>query len=357
MTGREALARYLVALAARDASPHTLRAYRTGITRYLHWLETDAHDDWTHPGRASLRRYLAHLADDDRLVRSSIGSRLGAVRAFYRYARREGWVRGDPWAAVATPRRPGRLPRVLDVQEVERILDAASASRQGDGPNSPTAVPPRPSRSRRSSTGARARLSARLAVRDRAILETAYAAGLRVGELAALRVADLDLRRGELRVVGKGNKERMSLLGRPARAALAAYLGEVRPSLLTEAGQDDPGTVFLNARGGALGARGLRLRVDRLAALAGLPAGVSPHTLRHSFASHLLEGGADLRIVQELLGHASLATTQIYTHVSPGRLRRAYAAAHPRASAAPAPRPESPAVTGDDARGVRGVRA
>lgn len=357
MTGREALARFLEALAARDASPHTLRAYRTGITRYLDWLESDAHDGWTHPGRRTLRRYLTHLADDDRLVRSSIGSRLGAVRAFYRYARREGWVEGDPWAAVATPRRPGRLPRVLEVREVERILDAASmpAPHEGDAPAGGATVPHEGSRGR--GTGARERLAGRLAVRDRAVLETAYAAGLRVGELAVLRVADLDLRRGELRVVGKGNKERMGLLGRPARTALAAYLREVRPALLGAGDREDPGTVFLNARGGPLGVRGLRLRIDRLAVLAGLPAGVSPHTLRHSFASHLLEGGADLRIVQELLGHASLATTQIYTHVSPGRLRRAYAAAHPRASAGPAPDPASPAPNRDDTRDVRGVRA
>jgi len=174
-----------------------------------------------------------------------------------------------------------------------------------------------------------------LELRDRAIVELAYAGGLRISELAALTFGDLDLRRGEVRVLGKGRKERMTLLGAPAREALSEWLTEGRPALRARAGatMPDDGTVFLNHRGRPLGVRGMRGRIDRLAGRAGLPDGVSPHTLRHSFASHLLDGGADLRVVQELLGHASLATTQIYTHVSPGRLRASYRAAHPRARA------------------------
>jgi len=171
-----------------------------------------------------------------------------------------------------------------------------------------------------------------LLLRDRAIVETAYGAGLRVSELCQARVADLDLRRGELRVLGKGRKERIGLLGAPAIDALRAYLDEARPALRSGVESPDPGRLFLNASGGPLTVRGLRYRVDRLFRLAGVPPGASPHTLRHSFASHLLEGGADLRVVQELLGHASLATTQVYTHVSPSRLRDAYRGAHPRAS-------------------------
>jgi site-specific recombinase XerD len=170
-------------------------------------------------------------------------------------------------------------------------------------------------------------------MRDRALIETAYAAGLRISELAAADLASLDLRRGEIRVVGKGRKERIGLLGRPAVAALMSYLDLGRP-LLAERGAQSapvPTAVFLNHAGGPLGVRGLRYRLDRLCRAAGLPEGVSPHTLRHSFATHLLDGGADLRVVQELLGHENLATTQVYTHVSPGRLAAAYRDAHPRA--------------------------
>jgi site-specific recombinase XerD len=170
-------------------------------------------------------------------------------------------------------------------------------------------------------------------------VETAYAAGLRISELAAAQLGLLDLQRGELRVYGKGRKERIGLLGRPARTAIAAYLEDGRPVLLGRRTGDiagePPSELFLNHRGDPLGVRGLRYRLDRLCRRAGLPEGVSPHTLRHSFATHLLDGGADLRIVQELLGHESLATTQVYTHVSPTRLRSAYLDAHPRARRQP----------------------
>jgi site-specific recombinase XerD len=192
-----------------------------------------------------------------------------------------------------------------------------------------------------------------LAFRDVAIVETAYAAGLRISELASLTVGSVDLKRGEIRVTGKGRKERVSLLGRPAKAALVRYLDDGRPFLASRAvgadersgsrarsrgaverPMDNATVLFLNHRGSALAVRGLRFRMERLRVAAGLPQGVSPHTLRHSFATHLLDGGADLRVVQELLGHESLATTQIYTHVSPARLRAAYTASHPRATLA-----------------------
>jgi integrase/recombinase XerC len=177
-------------------------------------------------------------------------------------------------------------------------------------------------------------MASALALRDRAIVETAYAAGLRISELASADLASLDLRRGEVRVLGKGRKERVGLLGRPAVAALNAWLDEGRPVLAARNPEAPPRELFLNHHGAPLGVRGLRFRLDRLRRAAGLPVGVSPHTLRHSFATHLLDGGADLRVVQELLGHESLATTQIYTHVSPTRLQSAYRDAHPRARAA-----------------------
>jgi site-specific recombinase XerD len=317
VTGAAALERFGRALAARDSSPHTRRAYRTAVEQFLGWLEAGGESAaWRAPGRRLLRAYLAELARRD-LARSSIASRLAALRSFYRYCRREGWVEADPWAAIQTPRRPRRLPKVLDVDEVERLLDTVG-------------VEPRPSA--RSMPGLQGRRDA-LVLRDRAIVETVYAAGLRISELAAARLEDLDLRRSEIRVLGKGRKERVGLLGRPALEALEAYLAEGRPVLRAAAASadPDPGTLFLNANGGPLGVRGLRYRLDRLVRRAGLPDGVGPHTLRHSFASHLLDGGADLRVVQELLGHASLATTQVYTHVSPARLRSAYRDAHPRA--------------------------
>ena len=318
MTGDEARDRFLDGLTARDASPHTRRAYATVVGAYLAWLEQRG-IDWRRPARADLRAYLAVLGLG--IVRSSVGQRLAALRSFYRFTTRNGWTDGDPWAAIATPRMPRRLPRVLEVEEVERLLAAVDAvARERAGHPSVRQMP--------IST-----LTDALALRDRAIVETAYAAGLRISELAAATIGSVDLRRGEIRVLGKGRKERIGLLGRPARAALEAYLADGRPVLAarTMPAADPNPAVFLNHRGAALGVRGLRLRLEGLRQQAGLPLGVSPHTLRHSFATHLLDGGADLRVVQELLGHESLATTQIYTHVSPARLRVAYEAAHPRA--------------------------
>ena len=308
------LQRFLRSLAARDASPHTIRAYGTAIGAYLDWLAEQG-IDWTRPARHQLRAYLAHLGAA--ASRSTVAQRLAAIRSFHRWAAREGLAAGDPWGAIATPRLPRRLPRVLEVDEVGRLLavidrelEAADAARP-DGTAQATA----------------------LALRDRALVEVAYAAGLRISELAAADLGSVDLGRGEIRVLGKGRKERIGLLGRPAIAALEAYVEGGRP-LLAERHRSDtaaPTAVFLNHAGAPLGVRGLRYRLDRLCRAAGLPEGVSPHTLRHSFATHLLDGGADLRVVQELLGHENLATTQIYTHVSPGRLAAAYRDAHPRA--------------------------
>jgi site-specific recombinase XerD len=264
-----------------------------------------------------------------------VAQRLAALRSFYRFTTRQGLTAGNPLTALATPRQPRRLPEVLTVAETERLIDAAG------GPGA----------------GTHSELQTALELRDVAIIETAYAAGLRISELASLTIGSVDLKRGEVRVTGKGRKERASLLGRPARAALARYIDAARPVLVSRAAgaaahaadpvratgparatgptvPDDAerGVLFLNHLGGALGVRGMRYRLERLRVAAGLPQGVSPHTLRHSFATHLLDGGADLRVVQELLGHESLATTQIYTHVSPARLRAAYTASHPRAT-------------------------
>ena len=318
MTGPEALRRFVRSLEARDASPNTRRSYEATVGAYLAWLASrDA--DWQAPGRSTLRAYLAELSEGH--AKTSVAQRLAALRAFHRYCVRAGLAPGDPWGAIVTPRLPRRLPQVLEIAQVEAMLAvldedvvAAGAGTSVTGRHDPD-------------------LALALALRDRALVEVAYAAGLRISELAAADLGSLDLRRGEIRVLGKGRKERIGLLGRPARDALRAYLDDGRPVLAARRSplEDEPTTVFLNHHGSPLGVRGLRMRLDRLRRLAGLPEGVSPHTLRHSFATHLLEGGADLRVVQELLGHESLATTQIYTHVSPTRLRDAYRQAHPRA--------------------------
>lgn len=308
------LDRFLRSLAARDASPHTIRAYTTAVGAYLGWL-ADRGVDWARPSRPDLRAYLTQLGAG--AARSTVAQRLAAIRSFHRWAAREGLASGDPWGAIATPRLPRRLPRVLEVDQVGRLLAVVEADLVADDTVRPDRVA----------------LTTALALRDRALVETAYAAGLRISELAAAELGALDLRRGEVRVIGKGRKERIGLLGRPAMTALRSYLEYGRPILAERATADGatPTQVFLNHAGGPLGVRGLRYRLDRLCRAAGLPEGVSPHTLRHSFATHLLDGGADLRVVQELLGHENLATTQIYTHVSPGRLAAAYRNAHPRA--------------------------
>jgi site-specific recombinase XerD len=318
VTGTEALQRFLRSLEARDTSPHTRRSYEGSVSTYLAWL--DAHGaDWRNPGKATLRTYLAELSTGH--ARTSVAQRLAALRAFYRYCVRAELAAGDPWGAIATPRQPRRLPKVLEVAQIDQLMAAVDEDivAAGDGTTRTSRIDPT--------------LALALAERDRALVETAYAAGLRISELAAADLGRLDLRRGEIRVIGKGRKERIGLLGRPAREALRDYLADGRPVLAQRAAQTAmPVTaVFLNHRGAPLGVRGMRMRLDRLCRNAGLPEGVSPHTLRHSFATHLLDGGADLRVVQELLGHESLATTQVYTHVSPGRLRDAYRVAHPRA--------------------------
>jgi len=348
-----AVERFLAALQAKSSSEHTLRSYRTALEGYCRWLAEHGYD-WHEPSRSALRAFLVSLSEGH--GRRTVAQRLAALRSFYRYATREGLVAGNPLAALPTPRQPRRLPAVLSIADTERLIDAAGE--EGDW-----------ARAGRAPAGtARAALEHALAARDVAILETAYAAGLRIGELASLTLSSVDLRRGEVRVLGKGRKERISLLGRPARAALHSYIDDARPVLARRAGAAtaepsagsdarpdtrsdvaDPGILFLNHQGGPLGARGIRWRLERLRLAIGLPEGVSPHTLRHSFATHLLDGGADLRVVQELLGHESLATTQIYTHVSPVRLRAAYTASHPRAHHDDKAEPQARGSSSDDA--------
>jgi site-specific recombinase XerD len=313
-----ALQRFLGHLSSRNSSPGTVREYRRHVAQFFAFLEGRG-VDWKAPDRATVRAYLGTLAERG-LSASTVGGQLAAIRSLYRHAARQGWIDGDPVAGVRSPKRPGRLPRVLSVDGAARLVEApATFVRVG----------------RRRRDPAQADATAR---RDAALLELLYATGMRISELASLTVDRLDLARRRLRVIGKGNKERELLFGEHAARALRAYLASGRPTLAARA-TTPVAALFLNGTGGPLTARGARMVVERWVTASGAPASTSPHTLRHSFATHLLEGGADLRTVQELLGHASLATTQIYTHLSDASLRTAYRSAHPRSGRTGSARP------------------
>jgi len=292
------IAPFIMHLRARALSAATERSYRTAVERLITWYDAEG-IDWRTPSRADLRRYIALLSEDGE--RSTVQQRLAALGTFYRFWVRQGSVAKDPLHALARPKREKRLPDVLSQAQVEQLIAQAAIG-----------------------------TSAPLAIRDTALIELLYGAGLRIAEVVAISIADLQLGRGEVKVTGKGDKQRVALFGAPCRRALESYLSDGRPALAALAAT--PGSaLFLNRSGGALGERGARARLDDIARAAGLPEAFHPHTLRHSFATHLLDGGADLRVVQELLGHESLGTTQVYTHVSTTRLRGLYTSAHPRA--------------------------
>lgn len=290
----------------RGLSRNTLEAYRRDLGRYTDYLAERGIGDVTSVGEDAITGFVAHLsaaeyAPNRRYRASSVARSLAAVRSLHRFLVREGRAGFDPAEGVVRPKVPRNLPRPLTQDEVALLLAAPA----GDDP---------------------------APLRDRAILETLYGAGLRISELVALDVDDLDLDEGSVRVLGKGDRERLVPLGRYAVAALGAYLTRGRPSLARDGSR---GAVFLNQRGGRLTRQGATNIVQDAAAKAGIERRVTPHMLRHSFATHLLEGGADVRVVQELLGHASLATTQVYTLVTDDRLRDVYFDAHPRARARP----------------------
>ncbi|MFN2389690.1 MAG: site-specific tyrosine recombinase XerD [Actinomycetota bacterium] len=288
----------------RGLSKNTVAAYRRDLAAWRRFC-LDRHVDPARATAAEVTAYLESLRSGRapaprRYQPASVARMLVALRALYRFLVREGHVDRDPTAKVGSPTRGRSLPKAIPVADVERLL-----------------------------TGPRPDLLGR---RDRAILELLYGAGLRITELVDLDVDDLDIDDGTVVVrSGKGSKARRLPLGRAARRALAGYLTGSRPALATRARGGVHGALFLNARGGRLTRQGAWKILRGHAELAGLGARVSPHTLRHSFATHMLDGGADIRVVQELLGHASLATTQVYTLVTERRLREAYLAAHPRA--------------------------
>ena len=297
---RSELDRFLTYLVVeKNASPHTIDKYRREVAECLAFLAEQGVHGWDGVDRQVLRRYLAWL-NAKGYVKASVARRLSELRSFGRFLVREGIVSVNPFRAVSSPKVPKRLPAPLSVPETVALLSAPDAgTEQG--------------------------------LRDRAILDVLYSAGLRVSELAGLNLESVDWRRGELRVLGKGGRERIALLGRPAVGALSSYVEQARPHLLGGATTD---ALFLNRFGGRLSTRSVMNIVDRYSREAGMVKDVTPHTLRHTFATHLLDGGADLRSVQELLGHARLATTQVYTHVSQHRAREVYLRAHPLAGEA-----------------------
>ena len=286
----------------RGLSPHTVVAYRRDLGRYAAFLRARGVTDVRKVDERLVTGYVAAVSastyGDGRAYRAtSIVRALSSVRAFHRFLLREGQVARDPTAAVVRPKLPRSLPKPLSVDDVVRLLAQPDRSAAG--------------------------------LRDRAVLETLYGAGLRVSELVGLDVDDVDLEEGSVRVLGKGGKERDVPLGRYARDAITSYLTRVRPGLARPRSRS---ALFLNRRnGGRLTRQGVTGILQQHAAAAGIAKKVSPHTLRHSFATHLLEGGADVRVVQELLGHASVATTQVYTLVTKEHLREVYLTSFPRA--------------------------
>jgi len=297
MIMEEQLERYIAHLRVeKDASPYTLRNYFHEITQFLNFLKDEGVDSWDDVDRQVLRRYLLWLRKEG-YVEASMARRLSELRSFCRYLVQEGVLESNPLEAVSSPKVPKRLPRYLKADEIEVLLNAPD-------------------------------ISTPLGQRDKAIVELLYAAGIRLSELVNLNLNDLNLSKGQMLVWGKGGKERVVLLGDPAVRALRVYITDGRGELV---GKKTTNALFLNRFGGRLSRRSIGLILDKYSKLAGLWKKVTPHLLRHTFATHMIEGGADLRVVQELLGHALPTTTEIYTHVTASRLREVYMKTHPRA--------------------------
>jgi integrase/recombinase XerD len=285
----------------RGLSRNTLGAYRTDLLQYGEYLAAHGVDP-LEARPADIGDFLADLATGNgrpACSAATVHRKTACLRSFYKHLRRDELIGDDPTAALSAPRRAKKLPQVLNYAEVQKLLAAPRGSE-------PTAL------------------------RDRALLEVMYACGLRASETIGLEMTDVDLREGLLRARGKGSKERIVPLGRKAIAAISAYLRGGRPKLVPP--ERHEARLFVNFRGGPLSRQGLYKIVQRHAREAGLAGQMSPHTLRHSFATHLLAGGCDLRAVQEMLGHADIATTQMYTHLSGERLKEVYFEAHPRAT-------------------------
>lgn len=285
-------------VAERGLAPLTIRNYLSDLEPLRDYMAKHEIGSFADLDRRTVRGYLSWLHELG-YVRSSIARKLSATRTLFKWLNRVGIAEHDPLPQRGSFKIDSHLPRFLSQEEASSLMDAPD-------PTSPKGI------------------------RDRALLELVYAAGLRVSEVHDLNVDGINLTTREIRVVGKGSKERVALIGESARDALSAYMTEVRPEV---ASMDAEGALFVNRYGRRLSQRSIQKAVRSYAARSGLGTQVHTHTLRHSFATHLLEGGADLRVVQELLGHASPATTQVYTHITKTEARQAYMAAHPRAGA------------------------
>ena len=281
----------------RNVSPYTVRNYTDALMKFFDYLSGRGVTSLKNVNKQTLRDYLSYLIEQGS-AKSSIARRLSAIRSFYRYLMREEMIEVSPAAATVSPRLDKRLPSFLTVREAKRLLESPDpATPQG--------------------------------LRDRALMEMLYASGLRISELVNLDVEQVNLHTNEIRVWGKGSKERVVLIGNPAHQAITDYMERGRPELLGKKKND---ALFLNRYGGRLPARRVQKILDKYAR--NIDKKVHPHMLRHTFATHLLDGGADLKVVQELLGHADLSSTQIYTHVTQSRARKIYLSAHPLAKKA-----------------------
>jgi integrase/recombinase XerC len=291
------LDRYLAALQRENASPYTIKNYGTDIRQFLDYCVEQEIQTLGEMTRDFIRQYMAELMEAE-YARASIARRVFELRAFGDYLLRNHVWEKNVFRRIHAPRVRQHLPRYLTIDEVNRLLAVPV-------PSSPKGL------------------------RDRAILETLYATGVRVSELTSLDLTSVNLHTGEVRVIGKGDKERITLLGRPAIAALRHYIQVGRPEHM---GQRATNALFLNRFGGRLSVRSVDEIVRTAGEAAGITQNVTPHLLRHTFATHLLDGGADLRVVQELLGHKNLVTTQIYAHVTQRRAKEIYLHAHPRSN-------------------------
>ena len=311
-----ATARYLEQLRVeRDCSAHTLRNYSSDLKQFRKFLQaqSDGEPPLEKLTHLDIRSFLGELYAA-RLKSASIARKLAVLRSLFRFLCREGLLEDNPARLVSSPKLPKTLPTVPTEEEVNRLLDAMA------GPESATAGP-----------AARVPKSRLQLARDRALLEMLYGCGLRVGELVGLNEVDLDLDSGQVRVRGKGKKERMSPVGSKAVAALEQYLAARTSAVPAAVSGDSQPALFLNQTGGRLTARSVARIVKRYALLLGGDTGLHPHSFRHAFATHLLSDGADLRAIQELLGHARLSSTQKYTHTNIKQLMEVYDRAHPKA--------------------------